>query len=155
MNIEMRKILAVLLFAPFFIACEKEIEEPAGKWTPMEWENISYTKVTDTTNGEYYIVPVEGGDFVFRCKNYGPWLSSLRLLKFDKSMNLTDNQDIYGDDIKNHVSYTNDWCSVLTKGDSLKVTFQKNDTLPRGLSVTVTAGDVFGYFKFIQESQTK
>jgi len=34
----MKKSFVVLLSALFFSACEKEVEEPAGKWGPMEWE---------------------------------------------------------------------------------------------------------------------
>jgi len=106
----------------------------------------------DSQNGTYYNVPIEGGEYVFRCKNYKPWLSSLHLYKYDNLMNVKDDQHIIGADVKNSSSYSNDWCSVLSKDGSLIVTFQKNDSLSRGLGIDVTAGDIFGYFTFIQES---
>ena len=125
-------LLLVLLVG--VASCGKD--EPDGMWEKMKWEEPSgLTKGGDGI----YLVPASGGTFKFTCKNYQPWIAQI-----SDYYELTSAQDVS--------SYQGSWYSVNCVKSEVTFTFRpltdEDDT--RELMVTLTAGDIFDYFKFIQ-----
>lgn len=142
-------MMTVLLAALALTACEDIFESRDGDWTPMKWSHPKYETVKDG-GSTYYWVPVEGGDFGFRCKNYTPWLSS------DHTFQIGD--VVWHSYLESAVDtdpwhrYANSWCEVVAVEDSVKVHFEPNTGATRKASISVTAGDIFDGFSFMQAS---
>lgn len=120
-------ILSILVFA----SCESK----DGDWDAMKWKTdvkIDKGKVT---------VPVNGGTYVFKCKNYGSfWLSTVS--EDDKEVSI-DNQK-GGNAI-------GEWSSVNIEKNVMTVIISPNDSdHNRLLKVSPTAGDIFSHFSFNQ-----
>lgn len=137
-------ILAAMIVAMTLTACI----EPDGKWDPMKWSHPKYetTKVDGTS---YYMVPVEGGRYGFRCMNYVPWLSAPQFEVDGEQIHAWQDTEME-DDYWHH--YHNEWCRVDAVKDSVIVTFSANSGRARKAFVEVTAGDIFDRFRFIQRS---
>lgn len=91
-------------------------------------------------------VPVDGGTYVFKCKNYNSfWLSNV----------LEDNKDVSIDN-KEWEYAIGEWSSVAIEKNVMTVTVSPNDdNRSRLLKVTPTAGDIFSYFSFNQEGRVR
>lgn len=137
-------IWAIMSAFLFFAACD----EPDGKWEAMKWSHPKYETVkVEGTN--YFVVPVEGGSYGFRCKNYKPWLADHM---FEANGDVWHSYRDYekNDDYYNH--YDNGWCRVDVNKDSVKVQFEPNTGFERKALIGVTAGDIFDRFYFLQGS---
>ena len=141
-----KKIFATLLAGLCFMACDPVFGLRDGDWTPMEWSHLKYETVK-VDGRSYFFVPVEGGSYGFRCKNYKPWLSDH---VFEVNGEVLHSYLEYKEPDWHH--YENEWCRVEVVNDSVKVDFQPNDGGVRKARIGVTAGDIFDDFKFIQQS---
>ena len=134
--------IALAVFATISLAsCSSD--EPEGKWDSMKWSKTDY-KVISEDGIKYYYVPGEGIIFTFTCKNYSPWLSNVKVITGDKIEYIYPDEDFH----------TIDYESIHVKAEDRNVTVSfdpsENDRHLRRYMLTVTAGDVFGYFCFIQ-----
>lgn len=123
-------LLSLLIFIN--ISCESR----DGDWEAMKWKtDVKMDK------GKVITVPVNGGIYVFKCRNYGSfWLSGV----------LEDDKDVSIDDIMWEYAI-GEWSSVEVKKNVMTVTLSPNDNNhERLLKITPTAGDVFSYFTFRQ-----
>ena len=133
----MKQILRtiVLLLVVMAVAASCSIDEPDGLWEKMKWNDLSGLTKEDGV----YIVPATGGIYTFECKNYQPWI---------------DHCDSGSDDVvvSSFTHVYNEWFDVSVDGKNVIVTFQplKDLTETRQLTVSVTAGDIFDYFRFQQ-----
>ena len=128
-------LLFVLLIGA--AACSKD--EPDGKWAKMKWEEpAGITKVDGV-----YVIPASGGTYKFTCKNYKPWISHIVEVseEYEQIATLNDVHNCEGS-----------WYSVKCEGNDVTVTFKPRptDDYNHALQVTLTAGDIFDYFSFIQ-----
>ncbi|WP_294480566.1 hypothetical protein [uncultured Bacteroides sp.] len=91
-------------------------------------------------------VPVDGGTYVFKCKNYNNfWLSNV----------FEDNKDVSIDN-KEWEYAIGEWSNVAIEKSVMTVTVSPNDdNRSRLLKITPTAGDIFSYFLFNQEVMTR
>lgn len=126
--------LLSLLILPIlvFVSCESR----DGDWEAMKWEtDVKMDKEKVIT------VPVNGGTYVFKCKNYSSfWLSAV----------LEDDKDISIDNQK-WENAIGEWSSVKIEKNVMTVIVSPNDSNHnRILKVTPTAGDIFSYFSFNQ-----
>lgn len=126
--------LLPLLILPIlvFVSCESR----DGDWEAMKWEtDVKMDKEKVIT------VPVNGGTYVFKCKNYGSfWLSAV----------LEDDKDISIDNQK-WENAIGEWSSIKIEKNVMTVIVSPNDSNHnRILKVTPTAGDIFSYFSFNQ-----
>lgn len=133
-----------------FTACEEIghiIEPKDGDWAPMKWSHDKYETVK-VDGVKYYSVPVEGGTYEFRCKNYGGfWLSDHW---FDERGEVTHSyMDTTQVDPWNH--YQNQWCTVDAEKATLRISFGPNHSTLRKAGIGVTAGDIFDRFQFCQQ----
>ena len=133
---------ALAMLATFSIAsCSSD--NPDGKWDSMKWSKTDY-KVVKEDGTKYYYVPKEGIVFTFTCKNYDPWLSSVKAITDDKIEYVYPNEDFH----------TLDYESIHVKVEdrTVAVSFDPSESArqSRRYMLTVTAGDVFDYFCFIQ-----
>ena len=124
-------------------SCEKQ--RPDGDWDPMEWNDESGLAQVDNV----YQVPASGGTYKFHCTNYsGFWISSIEedgeLIM--PSVDKNDWKDLSG-------QWTHVQC--LADGD-LVVTFEplsfSSSDSNRTMHLCVTAGDIFDYFRFVQNN---
>ena len=129
-------IVCVMLFA----ACS--VTEPDGDWDAMKWRAMDGRK----TEKGVYIVGVAADTLRFTCKNYrGPWISDAR----------EDGVDYYpkggnGNDI-HHLQGRH--FSATVEGNKLTVVFPENTSKDaHSVTLTVTAGDIFYDFRFLQEA---
>lgn len=129
-------IVCVLLPA----ACS--VTEPDGDWDAMKWRALDGRKVEKGV----YIVGVAADTLCFECKNYrGPWISGAR----------EDGVDYYpkggnGNDI-HHLQGRH--FSATVEGNKLTVVFPENISKDaHSVTLTVTAGDIFYDFRFLQEA---
>lgn len=147
-----RIVCAAMLVCLTITACVPFLFHEAcdGLWEPMEWSHPRYETVK--MDGEkYYLVPVEGGSFGFRCKNYrGPWLGTHKFIVRGETTYSYQDEDRAEDSFSH---YENDWCRVTAEGDSIKVWFDANKSTVRRAIIGVTAGDIFDEFKFLQGSE--
>ena len=130
-------IAFVMLSAVFLASCSSD--DPEGKWDPMIWK----TEVpVQATNG-VYTVSATGSEITFVCRNYSsPWIENA----------VSAGEYHYPPrEANDYHTITADWFKAEIKGNQLKVTFEDNETAKeRPLELTVTAGDIFHTFKFIQ-----
>ena len=134
--------LALAMLAAFsLVSCSSD--DPDGKWDSMKWSKTDY-KVVKEDGTKYYYVPKEGIEFTFTCKNYGPWLSSVKAVTDDKIEYIYPNDDFHSLDYES--------IHVKAEGKTVTVSFDpiENDRQSRRYMLTVTAGDVFDNFCFIQ-----
>ena len=123
-------------------SCEKQRLE--GDWDPMKWKDESSLARVDNV----YQVPASGGSYKFHCKNYsGFWISSIEEDGQAFMPNLENND---------WTDLTGQWSRVqcLPDGD-LVVTFQPfsfySSASQRTMNLSVTAGDIFCHFRFVQK----
>ncbi|MBQ3364808.1 MAG: hypothetical protein IJG42_12760 [Muribaculaceae bacterium] len=114
-------------------------DEPDGKWEKMKWHNVA-----NLMNQQgVYLIPEEGGTFVFQCRNYSnPWITSVTVDGVSISIDNSSNKE-----------YNGEWCTVKFEGSNLSITAQP---LPasverRNLDIRVTAGDIFDTLPFAQQ----
>ena len=135
--------IAFVMFVTFSLfSCSSDEpggDEPIGKWKPMVWKAEVPVQATDGV----YNVSATGGEFIFSCQNYSlPWMG-----------NAVSNGEYFSPprEENDYHTITADWFKAEIKGNQLKVTFEDNETAKeRPLELTVTAGDIFHTFKFIQ-----
>ena len=130
--------IAFLVFAVVSItSCSSDDKD--GDWDPMKWES----EVPVQTMNGVYIVPSEGFEFTFSCRNYSsPWMEN----------GMSAGEYYYPPrEANNYHSITAEWFKAEIIGNKLMVAFEDNDTKEeRLLELTVTAGDIFHTFKFRQ-----
>ena len=154
-------VLGLLLLS----SCSHTFCEPDGDWDPMKWEKLSKELTYDKENNAY-IVPAQGGEYVFRCKNYHPWLCWVEIYPYAEWLGLDcDSDDIYNserigvfDPDSNFYNYEGGWgevwCNVHIVKDTIKVSFDSISEGAHCAYIEVTAGDIFDHFKFRQQAQT-
>lgn len=138
MKIKLFMTFVAALFAATFASCSKD----DGDWDPMKWR----TDVKTASDG-YVEVPAEGGTYVFKCKNYsGFWICD--------ALETVGADERFFDDQGGNVTTT--WATISAADGKLTVSIEPNTTASsRLLNVTVTAGDIFDYFKFRQAASSK
>lgn len=138
----MKKRVLYLLLSQFvsifiFSFCESR----DGDWEPMKWK-------TDAKMDKERVihVPVDGGTYVFKCKNYNSfWLSNV--FEDDKDVSIDNKEWKYA---------IGEWSSVEIEKNVMTVTVSLNDgNRSRLLKVTPTAGDIFSYLLFNQEGMVR
>ena len=136
----LRRLFSAALCVLLFAACS--VTEPDGDWDAMKWETLDGAKAEKGV----YIVGVAADTLRFTCKNYrGPWISGAR----------EDGVDYYpkggnGNDI-HHLQGRH--FSATVEGNKLTVVFPENiSTDAHSVTLTVTAGDIFYDFRFLQEA---
>lgn len=114
-------------------SCVKD--EPDGKWDNMKWNEPSAL----TKENGAYIVPANGGTYIFECKNYTPWIDHCESGFYD--MLVSSSTYVYSE-----------WFEVIVEGKNVIITFQplEDETGARQLTVVITAGDIFDTFRFTQ-----
>lgn len=138
---------ALLLFA----LCNSSCDSLDGDWDTMEWQKVVTEKVK--ANGEScYLIPIHGGTYQFKCKNYESfWLSHIRILgspSWNEKGDYIHPETAGGD----HHNLTYDGVKVSIEGNTMNVTFNENNRPAKYVEVTVTAGDIFETFRFVQAS---
>lgn len=118
-----------------FAACSSMALD--GDWDAMKWRAMDGRK----TEKGVYIVGAAADTLRFTCKNYrGPWLSDV--LEDGSYLQVTDLHSIQG----THFSAT-------VEGNKLTVVFPENTSKDaHSVTLTVTAGDIFYDFRFLQEA---
>ena len=136
----LRRLFTAALCAMLFAACSSMALD--GDWDAMKWETLDGAKAEKGV----YIVGVAADTLCFECKNYrGPWLSDAR----------EDGVDYYpeggnGNDI-HHLQGRH--FSATVEGNKLTVVFPENTSKDaHSVTLTVTAGDIFYDFRFLQEA---
>lgn len=138
----MKKRVLYLLLSQFvsifiFSFCESR----DGDWEAMKWK-------TDAKMDKERVihVPVDGGTYVFKCKNYNSfWLSNV--FEDDKDVSIDNKEWKYA---------IGEWSSVEIEKNVMTVTVSLNDgNRSRLLKVTPTAGDIFSYLLFNQEGMVR
>ena len=129
-------IAFVMLSAVFLASCSSD--DPEGKWDPMIWKAEVPVQITDGI----YVVPAKGSVLTFSCRNYSPWIAEA----------VSGEEHFFPlRESNNYHSITTDWLKVEINKNKLNVTFESNDSAEeRPLKLTVTAGDIFYTFYFIQ-----
>lgn len=129
-----------LLLLNFFVLASCSFSKLDGDWDAMEWkEEVEVQKI----NGAY-MVPPSGTSLSFTCRNYSQyWFSDAK----------EDGQEIAPPWI-NHLDYGliyGDYFRAEIHGNKLSIVFEPNEGAhTRNINITVTAGDIFYTFKFIQ-----
>ena len=136
----LRRLFPAALCVLLFAACS--VTEPDGDWDAMKWRAMDGRKAEKGV----YIVGVAADTLCFECKNYrGPWISGAR----------EDGVDYYpkggnGNDI-HHLQGRH--FSATVEGNKLTVVFPENISKDaHSVTLTVTAGDIFYDFRFLQEA---
>lgn len=136
----LRRLFPAALCVLLFAACSAT--EPDGDWDAMKWETLDGAKAEKGV----YIVGAAADTLRFTCKNYrGPWISDAR----------EDGVDYYpeggnGNDI-HHLQGRH--FSATVEGNKLTVVFPENTSKDaHSVTLTVTAGDIFYDFRFLQEA---
>ena len=130
------------MLAAFFLAsCSSDRLD--GDWDPMKWSKTDY-KIINEDGTKYYYVPQKGRTFSFTCKNYRPWISGMSITT-DGSI-----QHLYpSDDDWHMLEY--DQIHVEVENNIVTIGFSPNsDNHLHRYELTLTAGDVFHTFRFIQ-----
>jgi len=130
-------ILCTILLS--LVACSKESKD--GEWDPMIWK--AETTVSQTSDGIYHVSD-HGETLVFTCRNYSrPWISNA----------LIDREYLDTDDFH---TMTTSWLKIRMTDNKLTVVFEANTTADeKTLQLTVTAGDIFKTFRFLQSANTQ
>ena len=135
----MRVICTVSLVMLAAVTISSCSDDKDGDWDPMVWKAEVPVQTTDGV----YIVPAEGFDFTFSCRNSSsPWMENA----------VSAGEHYYPPrEANDYHSITADWFKAEINGNKLKVTFEGNETKEeRPLDLTVTAGDIFHSFRFRQ-----
>ena len=113
-------------------------DDPVGLWTPMK---ISETDLLFSANG---------GQRTISCKNYYWWISAgecnnVFILPKSSDPMRPNRSDLLEAD------WFKAYAPNYGKSNTLEITVEPNTTgQPRNASITMTAGDVFGYIKIRQ-----
>ena len=130
--------IAFAMLAAFSLAsCSSD--DPDGKWDSMAWEAEVSVQKTDGV----YAVPANGTEFTFSCQNYSsPWIENA----------VSNGKNYYPPrEANDYHTISADWFKAEMSGNKLTVVFEANETAAaRPLQLTVTAGDIFYTFKFMQ-----
>ena len=136
-TIKIRRLAFAMLAAFSLASCSSD--DPDGKWDSMAWE----AKVPVQKKDGVYAVPANGTEFTFSCQNYSsPWIE-----------NAASNGKYFFPprEANDYHTITTGWFKAEISGNKLKVVFEANKTAEeRPLQLTVTAGDIFYTFKFMQ-----
>ena len=136
-TIKIRRLAFAMLAAFSLASCSSD--DPDGKWDPMAWEAEVPVQKTDGV----YMVPANGTEFTFSCQNYSsPWIE-----------NAVSNREYHYPprEANDYHTILADWFKAEISGNKLTVVFEANETAEqRPLQLTVTAGDIFYSFKFMQ-----
>lgn len=129
-------------------SCGKDKEEPTGVWEKMQWEQVSYTTVK-YDGASYYKVPKEGGTYTFRCMNYpGFWLSNVLVVDLGDGSNKKTYYYPQEDDPKKLECAA---AKVIVADQQVTITIAPlSECSSRIISLSVTAGNIFDDFSFIQ-----
>lgn len=123
--------------------CLNACDGKDGDWDSMNWKAEAPSGLPRL--GEV-IVKAAGGELSFACKNYSaPWIDNA----------VADGVYYYppreGNDYHTIVA---GWFKAEISGNKLRVAFGANETAEeRPLQLTVTAGDIFYTFRFLQLSK--
>ena len=118
-----------------------------GDWEPMKWSKSDY-KVVLEDGTKYYYVPQEGAVFSFTCKNYMPWISGMsvtagetfaHVYPFDDDLRLLEYETV-------RVNVTDYLLTVRFAPAPVR----PDDNRIHRYALTLTAGDVFHTFRFMQ-----
>ena len=134
-----RVICAIAFWVLAAVTVSSCSDDKDGDWDSMVWKAEVPVQTTDGV----YIVPAEGFDFTFSCRNYSsPWMENA----------VSAGEHYYPPrEANDYHSITADWFKAEINGNKLKVTFEDNETKEeRPLDLTVTAGDIFHTFRFRQ-----
>jgi len=133
-----RHILVMTIAALSLVSCSND-DPVVGNWDSMVWNAEVPVQTTDGV----YTVPANGTEFTFSCQNYSsPWIE-----------NAASNGKYFFPprEANDYHTITTGWFKAEISGNKLKVVFEANKTAEeRPLQLTVTAGDIFYTFKFIQ-----
>ncbi len=132
-----KKILPFLLLIGFLVGCSKD----DGDWEAMKWKADTDMKEEKGS----YVIDAEGATITFTCKNYSsPWIEGARVGNnyIEPNRNSNDYKTLRGD-----------WFSATITGNQLEVVVSRNTTqLARAFLLSVTAGDIFHTFQFVQKA---
>ena len=116
-----------------------------------DWEEMKWTTSVKKDKGGVISVGSEGGTFEFKCKNYSPWMTSVKQ-KEDGQQEQTfyvEGDDGYRDQ-NLYIEAT--WLTAKFTGHTLTVTILPTTSQnQRTMTVNVTAGDIFDSFTFCQQ----
>ena len=125
--------LAAIVILITISGCSSDVE--LGNWDAMKWKYSS--KLAQSKE-----VPVEGADFEITCTNYGLfWIHQVndRYLETPEGWKGCDIEGV---------------CQVSLKHNVMHVIIEPNTTdSTRTITIDVSAGDVFDYFKWAQPSK--
>jgi len=130
-----KNIIVMTVAVLSFNSCDKK----DGDWDSMNWKADLPVQITDGV----YNVKAAGDEFSFSCKNYSsPWIENA----------MSDGEYYYPPrEANDYHTITTGWFKAEISGNKLRVVFKANETAKeRPLQVTVTAGDIFYRFNFIQ-----
>jgi hypothetical protein len=132
-------IVTLMLMALLFGVASCDKDEPDGKWPKMQWEVPD--GIVDL--GGAYVVPASGATYKFTCTNYKPWIANI-VEAVEDTVQMATLNDFY--------FCEGSWYCVKCTGNDVIVTFKPRpaDDYNHILMVTLTAGDIFDYFAFIQ-----
>lgn len=133
----LRVVFVMTLAALSLASCSSDTSD--GKWDPMVWEAEAPVQKT----GSVYTAPADGTEFTFSCQNYSsPWIENA----------LSNGKYYYPPrEANDYHTVSADWVKAEISGNKLKVVVEANDTAEeRTLQLTVTAGDIFYTFNFMQ-----
>jgi len=125
-----------LLLLNFFLLASCSFSKLDGDWDDMEWkEEVEVQKI----NGAY-MVPPSGTSLSFTCRNYkSPWFADATV----DGAHIGEQEEI--DKI------STDSFHAQLQGNRLSIVFEPYEGFhSRTITITVTAGDIFYTFKFIQ-----
>ena len=144
----MKRITGTLILLMTLVCLVSCSDEPDGKWDKMKWDDKSGLIME---NG-IYLVPASGGTYTFKCKNYKHiWIAGI----------MDNNEHVFppfcgtGMNEKDFLSYPGEWFEVNCNKMDLTISVQPldNGTAFKNLTVTVTAGDIFDTFSFMQQAE--
>lgn len=134
-----KTLLILLLVIVTATSCGKD--EPDGKWDKMKWKVPSdLVKIQEGV----YQVPLSGGSFTFICENYEPWIELLYESGPHVSYETPGPSDVIN----------GEWCSVKCVKKNVTITFcPTTEDDPHEFEITLTAGDIFYHFFFLQKNR--
>ena len=166
----MKKLLTLTYLLASLLVCMNSCgnDEPDGLWEPMKWSKPAPEGLVETRS-HVYQVPNSGGDYTITCLNYGsPWMTSAlagdtTYFPEGKSFGIFDENQVYSirvtwqDETQDWHRLHGYWFDARFEKANLKIHF---DALPdtvelRKLDLSVTAGDIFDYFFFIQGEKNR
>lgn len=136
-----KRLLITFASAFVLISCSDK-EDLIGDWAPMEWEaeQLLYTYLD---NGAYAISG-KGDTVSFVCSNYdGIWFDGFTINKLPIVPEFEN---------EGHTRMKCPWFSASLDGNKLTVIFATDTVSTRQMEITVTAGDIFYYFDFMQNA---